>query len=132
MGEVHFFHPVKTIPGNELDLTIEAGTYAIAMFKINNKTDEDWPSGSVMMNNQNGNREKFGLMAFENVYKEIRIEVNKDHPSQEREILYWFTDKLGSSTYGQAIILRLTITNDQVVYSSSKMDLTARTRNMSS
>ena len=129
MGEVNFFHPVKTIPGNELDLTIIAGTKEIAMFKINNKTDEKWPPGSVMTNNLNGKKEKFELMAFESVYKEINIEVNKDHPSQEKEILYWFTDRMGSNSYGQAIILRLTIRNDRVVYSEAKMDLREGTRN---
>ena len=51
MGQIQFFHPVKATPGNEIDLTIQAGKQATVMFKINNITNSDWPSGVLLMNN---------------------------------------------------------------------------------
>ena len=47
----------------------------MAIIKINNRTDQDWPREIYMSNNHNGTRERFTLRAFESIYKEIKIEV---------------------------------------------------------
>ena len=59
---------MTTNPGNELELNIEAGKKAVALFKINNKTDQAWPSGCVMNNNFTGDTEKFQVQALSTVY----------------------------------------------------------------
>ena len=59
MGKINFFHPVSTNPGNEVNLNIEAGKQIIAMFKIKNTTNYDWPHGCVMINNYTAESEKF-------------------------------------------------------------------------
>ena len=65
MGEISFFHPVKTDPKNEIDLKIQSGQKVIAMFKVYNNTDKDWPPGSLLVNNYSGRSEKIELKAHE-------------------------------------------------------------------
>ena len=107
MGMINFFHPEETYPGNQIELTIKPGQSLIAYIKIANTTNCNWPVDSVMRNNINDNQEQFSLKAYECIYREIKIHIDKQMMMTGKEVVFWFTDCTGLNRIGQAIIFKL-------------------------